>query len=250
MTDISVGKMIWKSPPPFFGVNGVITVKSKLMCHLLNEISSWNWRVEDPGRRHLTAHHHLCVRVCVCKGNPLSGDDLRTLLIKGQQGVTFQIKCASWTITSSICLLSSSKSCHCLFPLLLFAAFLTSSSGNLTLLLTMAAVSQLVLVSGLFWQINIFLKSSHDLTFFHHAPQIRGIIFIRAFFSEKVVTVLLTYRLETVGQWLRRLISTPRQMSRSLERPWREPVSDPDTVALTSSLAGVLAASGERKCNL
>lgn len=135
-----------------------------------------------------------------------------------------------------------------LFPL--FAAFLTSSLGNLTLLLTMAAVSQLVLVSGLFWQINIFLKSSHDLTFFHHAPQIRGIIFIRAFFSEKVVTVLLTYRLETVGQWLRRLISTPRQMSRSLERPWREPVSDPDTVALTSSLAGVLAASGERKCNL
>lgn len=160
------------------------------------------------------------------------------------------MKCASWTITSSICLLSSSKSGHCLILLLLFAAFWISSLGNLTLLLTMAAVSQLVLMSGLFLQINIFLKYRHDLTVCHHAPQITGIIFIRASVSEKVATVLLTYRLETVGQWPRRLISTPRQMSRSFERPWREPVSDPDTVALTSSLAGVLAASGERKCNL
>lgn len=160
------------------------------------------------------------------------------------------MKCASWTITSSICLLSSSKSGHCLILLLLFTAFWISSLGNLTLLLTMAAVSQLVLMSGLLLQINIFLKYRHDLTFCHHAAQITGIIFIRASVSEKVVTVLLTYRLETVGQWPRRLISTPRQMSRSFERPWREPVSDPDTVALTSSLAGVLAASGERKCNL
>lgn len=54
---------------------------------------------------------------------------------------------------------------------------------------------------------------------------------------EMVASVLLMCRLGTVEQWLKRLILTPRQMSTSLERPWREPVSDPDTVALRSSLA-------------
>lgn len=32
----------------------------------LNEISSWNWGVEDPWRRQLTTHCYLCMSVYVC----------------------------------------------------------------------------------------------------------------------------------------------------------------------------------------
>lgn len=67
---------------------------------------------------------------------------------------------------------------------------------------------------------------------------------------------LFMSRLGTVEPWPRQLILTPRQMSRSLERPWRELVSDSDSVVQKSSWASDMfdrviksRPPRKRKCN-